>query len=136
MRAYQYSTLPSPTHTRLLELQPAEDATAELRCRIHHADIHDANAPLFDAISYTWGGEDFSRTISIDDETNEPSQMSITTNLFDAMSRFRRRVTARYLWADAVCINQKDGAEKSTHIALMTDIYRTAAKVLVWLGQS
>jgi hypothetical protein len=135
MRAYKYSALSSPTHTRLLELQPAEDATAELLCRIYPADLYDPNAPLFDAISYTWGGEDFSRTIWIEDGKHEPSQMRITANLFDALSRFRYRDAARFLWADAVCINQKDDAEKSTHITLMTDIYRMATTVLVWLGQ-
>ena len=61
--------------------------------------------------------------------------MLITANLSDALCRFRHRDIPRYLWADAVCINQADNVEKSSHITLMTDIYRAATTVLVWLGQ-
>jgi hypothetical protein len=35
----------------------------------------------------------------------------------------------RNLWADAVCINQKDHAERMGHI------YAYASSVLVWLGE-
>ncbi|RYP33988.1 hypothetical protein DL767_004509 [Monosporascus sp. MG133] len=40
----------------------------------------------------------------------------------------------RSLWADAVCINQQDDAEKTKQVASMADIYRQASSVLVWLG--
>lgn len=39
------------------------------------------------------------------------------------------------LWIDAICINQHDLAEKARQIPLMTRIYSTAARVLVWLGK-
>ncbi|KAJ4348553.1 uncharacterized protein N0V89_009930 [Didymosphaeria variabile] len=132
-QTYQYSDLPSPTHTRLLELQPASDVTTELRCHIHVVDLYDVQTPLYDAISYTWGGETFSQSLLVDHK-DEPSRMRITANLFDALCMFRRQDASRLLWADAVCINQKDDAEKSKHITLMTDIYRVASTVLVWLG--
>ncbi|PMD53878.1 HET-domain-containing protein, partial [Hyaloscypha bicolor E] len=42
----------------------------------------------------------------------------------------------RSLWADAVCINQRDNKEKGHQVALMAKIYSNANCVLVWLGES
>ncbi|PNP60666.1 hypothetical protein FNYG_14603 [Fusarium nygamai] len=38
------------------------------------------------------------------------------------------------LWADALCINQDDLAEKSVQVRLMRRIYQQADSVLIWLG--
>lgn len=91
--------------------------------------------PLYDAISYAWGGEVFSHQLWIDVHGGSSTQLSITANLADALCHFRFRDMSRFLWADAICIDQRDDTEKSTHITLMTDIYRVAANVLVWLGR-
>ncbi|KAH9218592.1 hypothetical protein DL95DRAFT_385258 [Leptodontidium sp. 2 PMI_412] len=48
-------------------------------------------------------------------------------NTFD----FRHRL----LWIDALCINQNDLEEKSLHVLMMTDTYRDASLVLMYLGQ-
>lgn len=136
VQPYVYAALPSPTHTRLLHIKPANDTTAALCCHIHCVDLHDPDTPLYDAISYTWGGEVFSQVLWVDDESSQPSQIYITANLSDALRKFRRRDVSRFVWADAVCINQQDDQEKSVHITFMTDIYRVAAKVLVWLGHN
>ena len=133
-RPYVYSTLPSPTHTRLLELQPSQDRAAELRCRIHVVDLYDPEIVFYEAISYTWGKPVFSHALWIDDDENGPTQLLVTANLSEALCRFRRHTEPRFIWADAICICQRDDAEKSTHIPLMTDIYRGASRVLAWLG--
>lgn len=39
------------------------------------------------------------------------------------------------LWIDSVCINQADLAEKSSQVNLMGQIYKKAARVIVWLGK-
>lgn len=44
---------------------------------------------------------------------------------------------ARYhgvLWIDTLSINQKDNEEKSRQLLRMPEIYRTALKVVIWLG--
>ncbi len=38
-------------------------------------------------------------------------------------------------WIDAICINQDDNTEKTSEVLKMADIYRSAASVLVWLGE-
>lgn len=40
------------------------------------------------------------------------------------------------MWADAVCINQKDLEERSHQVALMGDIYSGAGEIFIWLGNS
>jgi hypothetical protein len=131
---YAYSKLPSPTYTRLLELQPSEDPDAELRCRLYAAELYGPVSPDYEAISYTWGTNTLSQTLGVDVVEGISTRLLITANLSDALRRLRSSDTLRALWADAVCINQDDDDEKSRHIPLMTDIYRGASRVLVWLG--
>jgi hypothetical protein len=40
----------------------------------------------------------------------------------------------RVLWIDAICINQEDSKEKSEQVMLMSEIYRNAGTVQIWLG--
>ncbi|KAJ3476925.1 hypothetical protein NLG97_g8980 [Lecanicillium saksenae] len=40
----------------------------------------------------------------------------------------------KFVWADAVCINQEDMDEKSTQVGMMDRIYSNAVYVLAWLG--
>jgi hypothetical protein len=54
-----------------------------------------------------------------------------------AASALRSRVAANapgYIWIDALRINQRDNDEKARQIRLMWDIYRSAERVLAWLG--
>lgn len=37
---------------------------------------------------------------------------------------------------NAICINQKNNAEKAEQVAVMADIYYQAEEVLLWLGPS
>ncbi|KAI5861031.1 heterokaryon incompatibility protein-domain-containing protein [Durotheca rogersii] len=131
---YVYSKLPSSDHTRVLEIYPSEDPIAEIRCAIHTFGLYSPDAISYEAISYTWGEQLFLEMIWVIGSPDGPNQIPITTNLSNAIRRFRYRTKPRFLWADAVCINQKDNDEKATHIPLMTDIYRGAARVVVWLG--
>ncbi|KAL6888021.1 heterokaryon incompatibility domain-containing protein [Trichoderma evansii] len=39
------------------------------------------------------------------------------------------------LWIDGICIDQTSIAERSAQVALMRDIYKQAAEVVVWLGE-
>jgi hypothetical protein len=60
--------------------------------------------------------------------------LHITPNLASALRRFRTMSCLRWIWADAVCINQHDAAEKALQIPLMAQIYREASRVVAWLG--
>lgn len=55
-------------------------------------------------------------------------------SIFAALCQFRLLDRPRRLWADQCCINQDDPVERSQQVQYMSNIYRNAAHVLVWLG--
>lgn len=42
----------------------------------------------------------------------------------------------RFLWIDAIRINQEDIADRNHQVGLMRQIYSGASEVVVWLGPS
>jgi hypothetical protein len=59
----------------------------------------------------------------------------ITESLYGALKTLRQKgEVAHYLWADALCINQHDSAERSHQVRMMGDIYRKANALHAWLG--
>jgi hypothetical protein len=58
----------------------------------------------------------------------------VTKNLFDALTALRHESTSRMVWIDALCINQDDIEERGAQVQMMTQIYKSASKVLIWLG--
>ncbi|KAL9036475.1 MAG: hypothetical protein Q9180_004280, partial [Flavoplaca navasiana] len=94
-------------------------------------DINDP--PSYEALSYAWGSNDLSNVIFVDTK-NEQESLAITENLHSALQHLRKTSSPRTLWVDAACINQRDDEERSQQVARMADIYRSAAKVLIWLG--
>ncbi|KAH6663664.1 heterokaryon incompatibility protein-domain-containing protein, partial [Halenospora varia] len=126
---YSYPPLPSPTHIRVIALKPSTTTNAALRCSIRHVNLDDYLGN-YEAISYTWGRPVFDHSLRCSDGT----RFAITANLHAALQSFRNIASTRLLWADAICINQNDSKEKNIQIKLMRRVYRTAHRVLVWLG--
>jgi hypothetical protein len=52
------------------------------------------------------------------------------------MEYLRDQSQPRYLWIDALCINQDDDYERSAQVAIMGRIYQTARRVISWIGLS
>jgi hypothetical protein len=61
-------------------------------------------------------------------------RFNVTTNLASALQHIRFQDQERTLWVDAVCINQKDIAERNHQVTQMQEIYLTARQAVVWLG--
>jgi hypothetical protein len=55
--------------------------------------------------------------------------------IFSALRRFRQTTQPRFLWADAVCINQASLSERSQQVALKSRIYKGAVRMLGWVGE-
>lgn len=87
--------------------------------------------PEYEALSYVWGDPSKAKTIRIN---NEP--VGITKNLYEALLELRCPDRERTLWADAVCINQRDDVERTHQVSIMHDIFQRAAKVVIYLGPS
>ncbi|KAK4183149.1 heterokaryon incompatibility protein-domain-containing protein, partial [Podospora australis] len=89
-----------------------------------------------EALSYVWGSE-YNLTpiyIKSDDGTNQ--HLLITENLRIALLHLRDPLLERVLWIDAICINQHDDQEKSHQVQSMANIYASASRVTVWLGEA
>ncbi|KAK5458508.1 hypothetical protein LTS15_004590 [Exophiala xenobiotica] len=83
--------------------------------RITQYAIH--RRPPYVAISYTWG-----------------SAAAGDTREIRVNGRAFRRGEARFLWIDALCIDQQNLEERNWHVQRMARIYDSAQKTVVWLG--
>jgi hypothetical protein len=126
---YQYNPLnPNGDEIRLLHLLPGERHDA-LRVHIEHCQFAKDQIPKFEALSYVCG--DPKSVGSVD--CNQAS-ISITSNLAKALLHFRKKTSARVLWIDAICVNQRDLRERSQQVSLMAAIYSRAHRVTIWVG--
>jgi hypothetical protein len=92
-----------------------------------------ASKPSYTAISYTWGNEDASEVIYLD---SRPFRVrpNLWSCLYYMAHAARNNGAWDYLWADAICIDQTNDAERSSQVRLMDQTYRDAVCVSVWLG--
>ncbi len=125
---YQYEDIGEDGFIRLLNLKPATSADADIHCELIKTDRR--LAVEYEALSYVWGKTEFSNTLHL-----PGGCLMITDNLASALRRLRLSDKSRILWADAVCINQSDDAEKGRQVAQMASIYKDATKVVAWLGE-
>lgn len=112
---------------RLLEIAPAK-WDEEIRCKLVHALL--PRKPTFSALSYVWGSAKKTKSVVLDGIKHP-----ITANAYDALRRVRQTFGAVAVWIDAICINQPDKAERSHQVQLMRQIFSTAERVVVFLGE-
>lgn len=125
-KSYSYNRLKEHTATRFLKLS-AGVKDEPLVCGLITCSL--AEAPSFDAISYTWGTTVEALRISCDGE-----ELYITRNLCQALKQLRRADSDRIIWADQICINQNDQDERGQQVSLMGSIYAQADTVVACLG--
>ena len=66
------------------------------------------------------------------------ADLLITPNCNAAIRQLRSTTETKVLWIDSICIDQSPEAveERNIQVALMGDICKSAARVVVWLGPS
>lgn len=124
--SYKYSCLASG-EIRLLRLY--RTSNRKLQCQMHHVKLEEA--PDYEAISYTWGDPKLQHGIIVDKKWLE-----VTSNAYEILQDRASLYRSTLLWIDCICINQADDDEKSSQVAMMSDIYRQATRVIMWLGLS
>ena len=87
----------------------------------------------YHALSYTWGSNVLDHRITVVSGESQQT-LPITENAHTALRHIRHSNSVRLLWVDAICINQQDVEERNDQVARMADIYKSAEKVIVWLG--
>ena len=116
--AHQYSTLLYDDSVRLLKLLPEDNNAKDrgLSCILEDCRLSDD--PSYEALSYTWGRPIFPELLHTHDGV-----LKITENLALALRGLRFKNRIRYLWVDAVCINQNDATDKNRQVAMMDSVY-------------
>jgi hypothetical protein len=127
-RLFNYRPLKNEDSIRLLNLEPGSEDDP-IRCQLLNVRL--SSNPRYEAISYTWGRNDYPKLISVNDV-----QIEVTETLYKALHHFRLPKHRRTLWADAICINQIEAIERSKQVAMMKKIYETANTTLIFLGPS
>ncbi|KAK4206295.1 heterokaryon incompatibility protein-domain-containing protein [Rhypophila decipiens] len=89
-----------------------------------------STSPSYEALSYAWGSTTPAKELILNGHT-----VDITPNLHAALSVLRSPTHDRFLWVDAICINQEDSNEQSEQVRSMRDVYSSATRTVVWLGE-
>ncbi|KAK8137164.1 hypothetical protein PG984_005104 [Apiospora sp. TS-2023a] len=152
-----YAPLVGVSDIRILQIEPAADLDAPFALSLQTVGLH--NQPKYDALSYTWADEegDDARTVPVEiragssqlevrlreDGSGSSSpcehtihQAFITKNCNSALRRLRSTDRPRFVWIDALCINQEDVAERTHQVLLMSRIFLVAKHVAVYTGEA
>ncbi|KAK2043605.1 HET domain-containing protein [Colletotrichum somersetense] len=132
---YGYKPLLYPDAFRLLLLDPSTSRTAELRGSLLNTTLAACDYDLIDpytALSYVWGAPEKPCRICLDG--HDGNLFAITKSLDDALRDLRDATRVRRLWADALCIDQLNVAERNAQVSLMGHIYSTAHSTVIHLG--
>ena len=113
---------------RVIKIQPGR-WDDDISCRLKVVSLDRLLGPRYDTLSYTWGSSKTSRTIKVNEQITD-----VSTNLFTALRALRSRFKTVTIWADALCIDQKNKSEKSKQVALMGRIYRQGRQTWISLG--
>lgn len=118
---YQMSSI------RLLRLHPDKSIEGLIQCDLRNALIEDK----YSCLSYVWGDEAPGEWIILDGQ-----KFWVRRNLFDFLRYARRKpqLRAKWLWIDALCIDQTTMAERNHQVQQMGQIYMGAKEVISWLG--
>ena len=131
--SYQYSPFEHTDSFRLIELLPSKDKAAAVQCNLMHSTLYHARKSItshYTALSYVWGNVAHKATIHI-----RGLALEVTASLDSALKHLRDEETAVWVWADGVCINQKDDNEKCQQVRQMGEIYECAANTVIFLGE-
>ncbi|KAF7679617.1 hypothetical protein GT037_003365 [Alternaria burnsii] len=125
---------------RLISIIP--ETTGPIRCNLTHVNLQSNPTPEYRALSYVWGPPSPVQEIQVNGH-----RFLVRQNLYDFIYAFRERLykfrggngyedEVQWLWIDQICINQALIGERNHQVKMMSDIYRRATYVYVWLGKS
>jgi hypothetical protein len=114
---------------RLISILPAGEASAIVNCEVSQYELH--GSPAYEALSYVWGDPNITSEITVNGNS-----LWVTKSLRNALARLRHKESNRMIWADAICINQKNEDEKNHQVPLMGIIYTNTMRVIIWLGHT
>ncbi|KAF2817429.1 uncharacterized protein BDZ99DRAFT_493248 [Mytilinidion resinicola] len=137
---YTYTPLKGPEDIRVLLLHPRFGFRPVCCSLVQGPHMR---LLLYEAISYTWGKMDKTEDLdgrrvamySTEEILVDGCKMKIPKSAFEILASYSSLFFPRLLWIDAICIDQKNEAEKSQQVPLMRKIYQHALFTTVFLGQ-
>lgn len=127
-----YHSLPlsHPKSTRVLRILPPELQDGDnITCQLEVILLGDKPPPEYYALSYVWGSPSETRCITVN-----KTPFFVRRNLWNFLDLMRKRQFRDLLWIDAICIDQTCIPERNHQVSVMGVIYRSATRVIVWLG--
>lgn len=117
--------LDSPS-LRLVKLL-SQSVDGQIECRMRLASIDED----YTCLSYVWGDPGSGKWISINNRS-----FFVRENLWNFLScaSANKNVRSRWLWIDAICIDQSNTIERQHQVQQMGEIYSGARGVISWLG--
>ncbi|KAI1302016.1 heterokaryon incompatibility protein-domain-containing protein [Xylaria venustula] len=106
------------------------DGNEDIECKLIHTTL-DENVIPYEAVSYTWGTS--AKPLSI---TLQGQRYMVTRNLWGLLKSIRQIDADRYIWIDAIAINQDDNLERGHQVQRMQTIYGGAEHVIIYLGEA
>ncbi|KAJ9609736.1 hypothetical protein H2200_006064 [Cladophialophora chaetospira] len=98
---------------------------------LHHQNASNIVNDNFFSLSYACGDPQDTEVVLCNGK-----MMNIYKSLYKALQAVRLNDQQISIWADCICINQRDLAEKAKQVSNMWRIYRYAYCTLIWLGDS
>lgn len=89
-----------------------------------------ADLPSYTALSYCWTDAAPSCCILLNGRL-----FSVRPNLYAYLKIMRNERQTCWIFIDALCIDQRDNAERGHFVQLMGQVYREAEEVVTWLGE-
>ncbi|KAH7074873.1 heterokaryon incompatibility protein-domain-containing protein, partial [Paraphoma chrysanthemicola] len=111
---------------RLIKVLPRDDHGL-IQVKMRHSD----KLTHYRCLSYMWGQDPAVHHILLNGRV-----FSARRNLLEFLTFAGQRYANQPLWIDAMCIDQRNLAERSQQVRQMATIYGNAQEVLVWLGKS
>ncbi|KAI0974134.1 heterokaryon incompatibility protein-domain-containing protein [Xylaria arbuscula] len=130
MNTFRYQPLDLKSSAfRLVRLLKG-NGNADIECKLIYTTL-DENVIPYEAVSYTWGTS--AKPLSI---TLQGQRFMVTRNLWSLLKSVRQTEADRYIWIDAIAINQDDDLERGHQVQRMQAIYGSAERVIIYLGEA
>ncbi|KAI0113686.1 heterokaryon incompatibility protein-domain-containing protein [Nemania sp. FL0031] len=129
MATYAYKSLDMESSSfRLVRLLKGNDY--EIDCELIDATLDNDDLISYEAVSYTWGQDK-----GVYGSVNIQGRcLKIRFNLWHILHNLRQSNEDRYLWIDAISIDQSNDQERGHQVQRMKDIYSRAERVLICLS--
>lgn len=132
---YKYEDLRhSRDEMRLLKLIPSSPANPHVECKLMVVPseigklLSKTKGKHYEALSWCWGTAQQTASIYLRVK-GKMYEKKVQPDLLSALKALRYTHEDRYLWIDAICINQANVKEKNHQVEMMALIYGQAQRV-------